>query len=223
MRGARPSIARRGRSDRGFDRQTFGRQSWSRQAWSRRVLALLSLAAIAAFDIFTHVRDAAPLGNGAVEIRYAPASDLERIDLALLRSATRSIDVAAYLLTDIALIDALVDAAGRGVRVRLYLDGEQEASGPGFAGRVRGLAGAQRIEVRLKPPRMEIMHLKSYCVDGKVLRTGSANFTLSGLKREDDDLVVIRDAGAIAAFEASFEAIWRRGGNLSEAVGTPRY
>jgi phosphatidylserine/phosphatidylglycerophosphate/cardiolipin synthase-like enzyme len=180
------------------------------------------LLAVAAIEIFTHARDAAPLGNGAVEIRYAPATDLERIDLALLRSASRSIDIAAYLVTDIALIEELADAAERGVRVRLYLDGGEEASGSGFAGRVRGLRGAQRIEVRLKPPRSEIMHLKSYCVDGKVLRTGSANFTVWGLKREDDDLVVIRDAAAVAAFEASFEAMWRRGSNRSEAVGAAK-
>jgi phosphatidylserine/phosphatidylglycerophosphate/cardiolipin synthase-like enzyme len=182
----------------------------------------LGLLTVAALEILTHAREAAPLGNGPVEIHYSPATDLERIDLALLRSANRSIDIAAYLVTDIALVDALADAAERGVRVRLYLDGGEEASGPGFSGRARGLRGAQRIEVRLKPPRSEIMHLKAYCVDGKVLRTGSANFTVWGLKREDDDLVVIRDAAAVATFEASFEAMWRRGSNLSETVGAAR-
>jgi phosphatidylserine/phosphatidylglycerophosphate/cardiolipin synthase-like enzyme len=178
------------------------------------------LVAVASLELLTHSREAVPLGNGPVEIRYAPATDLERIDLSLLRSAKSSIELAAYLVTDIALIDALADAASRGVRVRLYLDGEQEASGPGFAGRVRGLRGADRIEVRLKPPRSEIMHLKSYCVDGRVLRTGSANFTVSGLRREDDDLVVIRDPASIAAFEESFESLWQRAGNLSELVGS---
>ncbi|MFI5011730.1 MAG: phospholipase D-like domain-containing protein [Hyphomicrobiales bacterium] len=193
-----------------------------RQAWGRRATVWAALVAVAAVEVLAHLREAAPLSNRPIEIRYAPASDLERVDLALLRSATRSIDIAAYLFTDTALIDTLADAALRGVRIRLYLDGEQEARGPGFAGRAGGLRGAQRIEVRLKPPGSEIMHLKSYCVDGKVLRTGSANFTVSGLRREDDDLVVIRDQAAIAAFEESFEGIWRRAANMSEAVGAPR-
>jgi phosphatidylserine/phosphatidylglycerophosphate/cardiolipin synthase-like enzyme len=193
-----------------------------RAAWGRRALVVAGLIAVAAFEIFAHLREAAPLGNGVVEIRYAPASDLERVDLALLRAATRSIDIAAYLLTDAALIEALADAAGRGVRVRVYLDGEQESAGPGFAGRARGQRGAARIEVRLKPPGGEIMHLKSYCVDGKVLRTGSANFTVSGLKREDDDLVVVRDQAAITAFEATFESMWRRATNMPEVIGASR-
>jgi phosphatidylserine/phosphatidylglycerophosphate/cardiolipin synthase-like enzyme len=185
-------------------------------ALRRRLIPGLALLVLAAIEILGHSRQAVPLGNGPVEIRYSPATDLERIDVSLLRSANRSIDMAAYLITDIALIEALAAAAERGVRVRLYLDGEQEASGPGFAGRARGLRGAQRIEVRLKPPRTDIMHLKAYSVDGKVLRTGSANFTVWGLKREDDDLIVIRDPTAIANFETNFEVIWRRAGNISE-------
>jgi phosphatidylserine/phosphatidylglycerophosphate/cardiolipin synthase-like enzyme len=35
------------------------------------------------------------------------------------------------------------------------------------------------------------MHLKSYEIDGKLLRTGAANFPASGLKRQDNDLIVI--------------------------------
>jgi phosphatidylserine/phosphatidylglycerophosphate/cardiolipin synthase-like enzyme len=200
-------------------RQGFGRRGAWLHGWERRLTAMLCLIGIAALEILAHQREAVPLGNGSVEIRYAPATDLERIDLALLRQATRSIDMAAYLVTDIAVIEALASAAERGVRVRLYLDGEQEVSGPGFAGRAQGLRGAQRIEVKLKPPRSEIMHLKSYCVDGKVLRTGSANFTVWGLRREDDDLIVIREPQTIAAFEASFETIWRRSGNIAVSVG----
>jgi len=194
----------------------------SGRAWGRRGLVALFLLGAAALEFLSHPRSAAPLGNGLVETRYAPASDLERIDLSLLRSATRSIDLAAYLLTDTPLIEALAEAALHGARVRIYLDGEQESSGPGFAGRVRGMPGAQRIQVRVKPPRAEIMHLKSYVVDGRVLRTGSANFTFSGLKREDDDLVVIRDPAAISAFEETFEAMWQRGGNAPEALGPSR-
>jgi hypothetical protein len=35
------------------------------------------------------------------------------------------------------------------------------------------------------------MHLESYEIDGRILRAGAANFSASGLKREDDDLIVI--------------------------------
>ncbi len=214
-----------GRSEAGS--RGYGAHVFSGQAWARRALAVAVLAALSFLQIFAHWHpgkpQARPLSNGAVEIRYAPTDDLERIDLALLRQATRSIDIAAYLFVDQALIEALADAARRGVRVRLYLDGAQEAAREGFGGRARGLRGIDKLELRLKPPGADIMHLKSYAVDGKVLRTGSANFTYSGLKREDDDLVVIRDPAAIAAFAESFEAMWRRAGNMSEALDASRF
>jgi hypothetical protein len=38
--------------------------------------------------------------DASAEIHYAPAEDLEMIDVALLREATKQIDMAAFLLTD---------------------------------------------------------------------------------------------------------------------------
>jgi len=52
------------------------------------------------------------------------------------------------------------------------------------------------------------MHLKAHAIDGERLRTGAANFSTSGENAQDNDLVVIRDAGAVAKFEAHFERMW---------------
>ena len=52
------------------------------------------------------------------------------------------------------------------------------------------------------------MHLKAYSIDGQVLRTGSANFSTSGEHQQDNDLVIIRDAGIAAKFDAHFERMW---------------
>jgi phosphatidylserine/phosphatidylglycerophosphate/cardiolipin synthase-like enzyme len=47
------------------------------------------------------------------------------------------------------------------------------------------------------------MHLKSYQIDGKLLRTGAANFS----ERQDNDLFVIESPGAAASFKRNFEAV----------------
>jgi len=60
------------------------------------------------------------------------------------------------------------------------------------------------------------MHLKkSYQVDGHVLRMGAANFSASGLKREDDDLIVIEGAEAATAFKRNFEARFIGGNSMA--------
>jgi phosphatidylserine/phosphatidylglycerophosphate/cardiolipin synthase-like enzyme len=59
------------------------------------------------------------------EIHYAPVENLEHIDLALIRSATKSVDMAAFTLTDWPIIAALKEARGRGVTIRILLDPSQ--------------------------------------------------------------------------------------------------
>jgi phosphatidylserine/phosphatidylglycerophosphate/cardiolipin synthase-like enzyme len=137
-------------------------------------------------------------------VHYAPAENLEHIDVELIDSARHEIDFAAYVLTDWPIMQALTRAANRGVKVRIYLDASQlaERDPPKVfedLGRTRG------VEIRVKRENSAVMHLKSYEVDGHVLRTGAANFSASGLKRQDNDLIVIKDAQAAAKFKHAFE------------------
>ncbi len=57
-----------------------------------------------------------------VEAHYAPSENLEHIDLALIGGARRTLDVAAYVLSDWVVIEALRAAEARGVTVRIVLD-----------------------------------------------------------------------------------------------------
>jgi phosphatidylserine/phosphatidylglycerophosphate/cardiolipin synthase-like enzyme len=62
------------------------------------------------------------------------------------------------------------------------------------------------------------MHLKSYEIDGQLLQTGAANFSASGLKRQDNDLIVIRDVQAAAKLKKIFEPRFASGINLTVAA-----
>ena len=56
----------------------------------------------------------------AIEVHFAPAEDLERIDVALLGAARETIDIAVYAFTSTPVINALAEAGARGVKVRIY-------------------------------------------------------------------------------------------------------
>jgi phosphatidylserine/phosphatidylglycerophosphate/cardiolipin synthase-like enzyme len=60
----------------------------------------------------------------------------------------------------------------------------------------------------------DLMHLKSYEVDDSFLRTGSANWSRSGLTYQDNDVVYIQLPQSVKAFETDFEAMWSRPDNL---------
>jgi phosphatidylserine/phosphatidylglycerophosphate/cardiolipin synthase-like enzyme len=163
----------------------------------------------------------------SVEIHYAPQEDLERIDVDVIDNAERSIDTAAYVLSDPFVIEALRDAADRGVTIRLYLDKSQYSQhGPRNGDPIGELLAFPNVFARVKG-RGVLMHLKAYAVDGDRLRTGSGNFSHSGLAFQDNDLILVDDAAIVAKFETNFEAIWSRGTNASAAAaelerGAPR-
>jgi phosphatidylserine/phosphatidylglycerophosphate/cardiolipin synthase-like enzyme len=184
--------------------------------------------------------------SAAMETHYSPTENLEHYDLALLRSAHKSIDLCGFSFTDEAVGDAIESAARRGVRVRVYLDRgqsndeleraakyngtprpsgrkrdvqyadglfeEQDVPDPRTEAVIAQLAATPNVEVRIKHSRV-LMHLKSYAVDGQTLRSGSANFSASALKHQDNDLVLTHDAASVRRFELDFNQLWSRPDN----------
>ena len=147
------------------------------------------------------------------EIHVGPLEDLEAVDLRVIRRAQSSIDLAVFVLTDNAVIAALEERAAAGVVERIYLDPSELGQARSEAA-LLALANSPGVEVRIKPPGM-LMHLKFMVVDGALLRTGSANMSSSGLKRQDNDIVVIDDAAAARRYNEAFERMWERRDNNS--------
>jgi phosphatidylserine/phosphatidylglycerophosphate/cardiolipin synthase-like enzyme len=153
--------------------------------------------------------------NPQVEIHYAPRENLETIDVREIGRAALSIDMAAYVLSDPRIVEALTDAAERDVVIRIYLDKVQFAEHAAIrGGPVEALFAHPNVLARVKGEGV-LMHLKAYAIDGEVLRTGSGNFSRSGLASQDNDLILIADQAVVDAFEANFDRIWARGQNIS--------
>src|SRR5262245_39360001 len=94
-------------------------------------------------------------------VHYAPAENLEHIDVELIDSAKHEIDFAAYVLTDWLVMQALKRAAERGATVRIYLDASQLAEREP-AKVFQDLAQTRGVEIRVKRENSALMHLKSY-------------------------------------------------------------
>jgi len=150
-----------------------------------------------------------PLVAG-VRLFYGPGEGFETVDARLINNARGSIDLAAFVLTDRDVVGALGRAAARGVKIRIYLDGAEAARS---ARAIDALAGAPNVDVRRKAISGDMMHLKSFQIDGRILRTGSANFSFSAGAYQDNDLLVIESPQAAARFRENFERLWARPDN----------
>ena len=192
---------------------------------SRRLLRALRLVLVALLCGLAPGAARGPLDAermiAGVRMFYGPRDNLQAVDLALIARARETIDMAAFILTDRAIMEALSAAARRGVKVRLYLDADQPA--------LRGGAGAAAMPALLATPGVEarikgadhLMHLKAILVDRRVLRTGSSNFSRSGGLFQDNDVLVLEGSDIAARFLREFEFYWSRPDNAPVPAGRP--
>ena len=153
--------------------------------------------------------------------RYTNPIDVSAVDVATIAAATATIDFAAYSLTHPGVIAALIQRAQAGVKIRLYLDRtelEAEARGnPQLSNSPLGpLLSTVNVQTKVKESSI-LMHLKSYLVDAKVLRDGSANFSPLGESEQDNSIELTDDPASIQGFQAKFEMMWNRTDNISPA------
>ena len=152
------------------------------------------------------------------EEHFSPFENIEQLDMDRLDTAQHGIDIAMYAFTDRYLAEELVKLARRGVRIRIYRDRQQyEEEQHNFQSRNREsttelFRGEPNIQLRVKNSH-DLMHLKAYLVDGMLLRDGSANWSPSGLKRQDNNAHFTADPVQVRNFQQDFEQMWGREDN----------
>ena len=121
-------------------------------------------------------------------------------------------DCAFYSFTDKPTAEALLAAANRGVKVRIYRDlsqFEEEKSRNAYM--MTMFAGNRNIQIRVKGSR-SLMHLKAWSTEG-LLRDGSSNLSASA-KHQDNSITLSSDPTEIKEFEEKFQEMWERSDNI---------
>ena len=152
------------------------------------------------------------LSAGRHALYYTPEVNPERVDVPLLTKARGHIDAAFYSFTDKPTAEALLAAANRGVKVRIYRDQEQFQDEKKRNPYMNAMfAGNPNIQIRVKGSRA-LMHLKAWSTEG-LLRDGSSNLSAAA-KHQDNSVVLSSDADEIQAFEKKFTEMWNRSDNI---------
>jgi phosphatidylserine/phosphatidylglycerophosphate/cardiolipin synthase-like enzyme len=162
-----------------------------------------------------------PESSSTESERFAPAENLEPIEIGELRAAAQRLrgsriplNVAMYAFTDRAIAQLLIEESDAGTVIRVYRDGEQYEEEERQHYRIGSVTsmfrGHPNIHVRVKPAsRSDLMHLKCWS-DGRVLRDGSANWSPAGLKRQDNEVRYTTDGPEVQEFNRNFEQLWNR-------------
>lgn len=155
---------------------------------------------------------AAPISPGGREVLYSPWENLEQVDSnAIHHSRCNHLDIAMYAFTDRKLAEAVVAFARSGRPVRIYRDREQYEQEMRRGSKVSQILRVPNISIRVKGSPV-LMHVKAWS-DGCVLREGSANWSPSGEKMQDNTLTFLNDPASVINFERDFQAMWTRSSN----------
>ncbi|MGH2558848.1 MAG: phospholipase D-like domain-containing protein [Thermomicrobiales bacterium] len=148
-------------------------------------------------------------GEGSVALFVEPEDGREPV-LAEIRSATRTIDLEVYILTDDEIIAALEGAAARGVRVRVMIEQHPFGGGGDEPAVVARLQDAG-IEVQWGPREFSFVHIKTMTVDNRTALIMNLNLSGNAFRANRDFGVITTEPAHVAQAAGIFDADWSGG------------
>ena len=136
-----------------------------------------------------------------IAVYFSPKGGAMAALVSQINQARRNIDVEAYLITAKQVVDALQSAQNRGVKVRIILD----KNNPGGIYTVAAYLSKTTLPV-WRDGRHKDHHNKVMLIDGRIIITGSFNFTDPSEDQNAENLLILRDKPTLfAAYEADFD------------------
>ena len=145
------------------------------------------------------------LSKVPTEVWFSPGEDCREAVQRQLRLAKDSVDICVFTISDDRISEAVLAAHQRGVTVRILTDNDKRFDAGSDIDRLRraGITVAEDSS----PAHM---HHKFALYDGRVLQTGSFNWTRSASRDNEENLLQTGDPAAVAPFSERFERLWQR-------------
>ncbi|MGB9631254.1 MAG: phospholipase D-like domain-containing protein [Candidatus Methanodesulfokora sp.] len=133
---------------------------------------------------------------------FCPEDHCSNVVIYWVSKANKSIDLAMYSFTLDSIGDALIEAKKRGVVIRVIFERSQVNQWSEYS-RLK----SEGIQVMLDE-NDAYMHNKFMVIDGKVVLTGSYNYSKQADTQNDENLIVIEDGKVARAYEDEFNEMW---------------
>lgn len=137
-------------------------------------------------------------------VLFSPKGGTSKELARLIKAAKKEIVVAAYAFSSKYLGQALSAALKRGVKIRVLLDWDNARKAYSID---EWLAG-EGIDIRFIEIKRGSMHHKFILIDGKLLITGSYNFTNESEFRNHEAAIFTNNKALIQSFVSEFERLW---------------
>lgn len=154
-------------------------------------------------DVSKAVTYRAALKAEKVEAHFSPGEACRARIAGAIGGARRSVDICVFTITDDHLVDAIVSAHARGVRVRVASDNDKAEDRGSDIDRLARAGVSVRTD---HSPHH--MHHKFAVFDGTLLLNGSYNWTRSAFTSNRENLLVTTHTTLVTQFSNAFDAMW---------------
>lgn len=139
------------------------------------------------------------------EAWFSPHGDCPQRIRTLLAQAKQTVEICVFTITDDRLTSAVLEAHGRGVRVRIITDNDKAADLGSDADRFL------QAGVGLRMDRTEYhMHHKFAVFDNAILLNGSYNWTRGAAANNEENFIVTTNRRLVDIFSKTFEDLWQQ-------------
>ncbi len=140
-----------------------------------------------------------------VEYCFSPGGNCASIVVKWINRANSSVHVLIYSFTLDAIRNALIDAKNRGINVKVVME-RSNANEKGTEYQNLKNAG---VDIRLDT-NSGLMHDKVAIIDGRIILTGSYNYSAAANTSNNENLVVIDSNAWASAFETQFQQVYNQ-------------
>lgn len=145
------------------------------------------------------------VGNSQVEVYFSPQdSSISKKIVPLINSSQKYVYVPVFVITHKDFNEALINAKKRGVDVKIIVDATSASGKYSAVKTLRENGLLVKVENRAGK-----MHMKSIMIDDKYVVLGSMNFTKSGEKYNDENVMIIYNPQMTKAFKQKFLYFWK--------------
>jgi cardiolipin hydrolase len=139
------------------------------------------------------------------EIYFSPGNDCLYAIQHELRQVRKTLDICVFTITDNRIVDDIMDAHARGVRVRVISDNDKLYDAGSDIRRIaRGGIPVHTDDTE------DHMHHKFAIFDQKLVISGSYNWTRGAATGNHENIVIDSSPEVIRAFNAEFATLWER-------------
>ena len=137
------------------------------------------------------------------KVYFSPGTDILESLSALLRQATKSLDLCIFTITDGRLAADLLDCLERGIKVRILTDNDKMYDNGSV---IQDLKNAG-IPIKIDHTRYH-MHHKFGIIDSRIIFTGSFNWTYTASSHNQENMLVTTNFDIVKQYEDQFKQLW---------------